>query len=184
VARPQTEKGVVIECRPLETNRKTEVMFGLMSRGTSRRVVLVDFPLRVAGRAYRHREALLREFAIIAIGGGEHADIPKRLVEIATILDERYAGLNPEAEDALDAAAQRNVEYIDLELTVPPRIKGDTLDLAPLLQEADDYCRTGGLLTLAPSDETRTFWTWFLSEFVRQADGQAPRSWHDFSTVR
>jgi hypothetical protein len=169
---------------PLETNPESEVMFGLMSRGTSRRVVLVDFPLRVAGRAYRHREALLREFAIIAIGGGEQADIPKRLVEIATILDERYAGLNPEAEDTLDAAAQRKDEYIDLELTVPPRIKGDTLDLAPLLQEADDYCRTGGLLTLAPSDETRTFWTWFLSEFVRQADGQAPRSWHDFSTVR
>jgi len=79
---------------------------------------------------------------------------------------------------------RRNIDHVDLELMVPTRIKGDTLDLAPLLQEADDYCRTGGLLTLAPSDETRTFWTWFLSEFVRQADGQTPRSWHDFSTVR
>jgi len=165
-------------------DRETAVNCSLMSGDPARRVVLVDFPLRVAGRAYQHREALLREFAIIAIGGGEQADVPKRLVEIATILDDRYAGLNPEAEDVLDAAAQRKAEYIDLELTVPPRVKGDTLDLAPLLLEADEYCRTGGLLTLAPTDEMRTFWTWFLSEFVRQADGNAPRSWHGFSAVR
>jgi hypothetical protein len=150
----------------------------------ARRVVLVDFPLRVAGRAYQHREALLREFAIIAIGGGEHADVPKRLVEIATILDDRYAGLNPEAEDAIDAAVSRRAEYVDLELTVPRRLKSDTIDLAPLLLEADEYCRTGGLLTLAPTDEMRMFWTWFLSEFVLQADGQPPRSWHDFSASR
>jgi hypothetical protein len=147
-------------------------------------MVLVDFPLRVAGRAYRHREALLREFAIIAFGGGEQADVPKRLVEIATILDERYAGLNPEAEDALDAAAKRKAEYIDLELMVPPRIKGDTLNLSPLLLEADEYCRTGGLLTLAPTEEMVSFWTWFLREFIRQTDGQPPRSWRDFSANR
>jgi hypothetical protein len=150
----------------------------------SHRVTLVDFPLRVAGRAYQHREALLREFAIIAIGGGEQADVPKRLVELATILDERYSGLNPEANDVIDAAAQRNVDYIDLELTVPPRIKGDTLDLAPLLLEADEYCRSGGLLTMTPTDEMRSFWTWFLLEFVRQADGGSPLSWRRFYAER
>ena len=149
----------------------------------SRRVVLVDFPLRVAGRAYQHRAALLREFAIIAFGGGEQADVPKRLVELATILDERYSGLNPEADDVLDAAAQRKAEFIDLEVTVPPRVKGDSLDLAPLLLEADEYCRTGGLLTLAPTDEMRAFWMWFLVELVRQADGGEPRSWRDFDAA-
>jgi hypothetical protein len=148
------------------------------------RVILVDFPLRVAGRAYQHREALLREFAIIAIGGGEPADVPKRLVELATILDDRYSGLNPEANDVIDAAAQRKVDYVDLELTVPPRIKGDTLDLAPLLLEADEYCRSGGLLTMTPTDEMRSFWTWFLLEFVRQADGGSPLSWRRFYAER
>lgn len=152
-----------------------------MTGDASRRVVLVDFPLRVAGRAYQHRAALLREFAIISFGGGEQADVPKRLVEIATILDDRYAGLNPEAADVLDAAAQRKAEFIDLELSVPTRVKGDTLELGPLLLEADEYCRTGGLLTLAPTDEMRTFWTWFLVEFVRQADGGEPISWRDYA---
>ena len=157
-------------------------MHGDADRGeASRRVVLMGFPLQVAGRAYRHRDALLREFAIIAFGGGKQADVPKRLIEIATILDERYAGLNPEADAAIDAAAASSVEFLDLELAVPRRVKKDTLDLAPLLLEADEYCRTGGLLTLAPTNETRTFWLWFLSEFIRQADGETPRSWHDFT---
>src|SRR5258707_14484181 len=129
-----------------------------MSTDEARRVILVGFPLNVAGRAYRHREALLREFAIIAFGGGEQADVPKRLVEIATILDDQYSGLNPEADEAIEAAAASSVEFIDLELAVPMRVKKDTLDLAPLLLEADEYCRTGGLLTLAPTDEMRTFW--------------------------
>ncbi len=155
-----------------------------MSADETRRVVLVDFPLRVAGRAYQHRAELLREFAIISFGGGEQADVPKRLVEIATILDERYAGLNPEADDVLDAAQARRSEFVDLELVVPPRVKGDTMDLAPLLLEADEYCRTGGLLTLAPTAEMRTFWMWFLTEFVRQADGQPPRSWCDYSAAQ
>jgi len=144
-----------------------------------RRVVLVNFPLRVARRAYQHRESLLREFAIIAFGGGEQADIPKRLVEIAKILDERYSGLNPAADAVIDAAARRNEEHIDLELMVPPRIKGDTLDLTHLLLEADEYCRSGGLLTLSPTEEMRAFWTWFLREFVRQTDGEEPRPWRD-----
>jgi hypothetical protein len=155
-----------------------------MSGDASHRVVLVDFPLRVAGRAHRRREALLREFAIIAFGGGEQADVPKRLVEIATILDEQYSGVNQSADEAIYAAASVRAEYVDLELTVPPRVKGDMLDLAPLLLEADEYCRSGGLLTLSPTAEMRSFWTWLLSEFVRQADGQPSRSWRDFSSAR
>ena len=149
-----------------------------------RRVVLVNFPLRVARRAYQHRESLLREFAIISFGGGEQADIPKRLVEIAKMLDERYSGLNPAADAVIDAAARRNEDHIDLELMVPPRIKGDTLDLTHLLLEADEYCRSGGLLTLSPTEEMRSFWTWFLREFVRQTDGEAPRPWRDLPAER
>ena len=142
---------------------------------------MVDFPLRVASRAYRHREALLREFAIIAIGGGAQADIPKRLIEIATLLDERYAGMNPEAEDAIDAAAKDGAEYIELVVHVPRRIKRDMLDVAPLLVEVDTYCRSGDLLTLTPPEEVRAFWIWFLLEFVRQADGEPPLSWLAFA---
>ena len=89
-----------------------------------------------------------------------------------------------EAQDTIAAAEARRAEYIDLDLTVPTRIKGDFVDIGPLLLEADEYCRTGGLLTLAPTKEMRMFWTWFLGEFILQADGQPPRSWLAFSAGR
>lgn len=72
-----------------------------------RSVALVDFPLQVGIRARQHSESLLREFAIIATGGGDAADVPKRLLEIAQLHEERYSGLNPEADDLVDAAIAR-----------------------------------------------------------------------------
>ncbi len=146
-----------------------------------RRVTFLDFPLQVGVRARQHREALLREFAIIAIGGGTEADVPKRLLEIARLHADRYSRLNPEADDAVDAAISRGEQFIDFDVSVPDRIKGDTVDLAPILFEVDEYCRNGDLLTLSPPADVRRFWMWFLSEFVRQLDGEAPRSWKAFS---
>jgi hypothetical protein len=145
-----------------------------------RQVTIVDFPLQIGVQARKHREALLREFAIIATGGGSQAEVPKRLIEIAQLHDERYSRLNPDADDAVDAAIQRGEEYIDFVVTVPERIKQDTVDLAPILMEVDEYCRTGDLLTLSPPHDVRAFWIWFLSEFVRQLSGESPLAWRDF----
>ena len=40
------------------------------------------------------------------------------------------------------------------------------------------------LLTMSPTEEMRSFWYWFLGEFVNQADGGAPRSWLAFRADR
>jgi hypothetical protein len=145
-----------------------------------RRVSLVDFPLQVGIKARQHRESLLREFAIIAAGGGDRADVPKRLLEIAKLHEDRYAGLNPEADERIDTAIKARSGFITIDLDVPERVKGDTVDVAPLLREVDQYCRDGSLLTLQPSDEVRAFWAWMLIELVRQLSGAPPVSWHDF----
>jgi hypothetical protein len=145
-----------------------------------REVRIVDFPLPVALRVRQHAESLSREFAIIALGGGDEADVPKRLLEIAQLQHERYAGLNPEADEAVDAALDRNQEFIDFTLYVPERLKGETVDMAPLLLEVDEYCRSGDLLTPPPTDEMRAFWLWFLAEIVRQLAGEQPVAWRDF----
>jgi hypothetical protein len=77
-----------------------------------RRVSLVDFPLQVGIKARQHRESLLREFAIIAAGGGDRADVPKRLLEIAKLHEDRYAGLNPEADERIDTAIKARSGFI------------------------------------------------------------------------
>jgi hypothetical protein len=149
-----------------------------------RQVTILDFPLQIGVRARQHRESLLREFAIIATGGGTKAEVPKRLIEIAQLHDERYSRLNPDADDAVDAAIQGGEEFIDFTVSVPERIKQDTVDLAPILMEVDEYCRNGDLLTLSPPDDVRAFWIWFLSEFVRQLSGEQPLAWSDFPSPR
>ena len=146
-----------------------------------RRVVLVDFPLRVAFRAYEYKEALLREFAIVALAGGEDAKIPNRLVDIVALWEDRYSGLNPDADKQIERALAQGQTHVDLDLMIPEVMRNEVLELAPLLGEADAFCRSGDLLTVAPTDEVRAFWIWFLLEFVRQANGLPPHPWRDFT---
>jgi hypothetical protein len=145
------------------------------------RVWLVGFPVSLGIRARQHSEALLREFAIIAMGGGERADIPKRLLEIAAESDERYAITTRATHDVVDLAAANGKECIDFELELPERIAADTSETVNVLLEVDHYCSRGELLTLNPPPDIKLFWMWFLGELVRQINGMQPTSWPEFS---
>ena len=48
-----------------------------------------------------------------------------------------------------------------------------------LLDLADAFCREERLLSLARTPEQRRFQRWFLGEFVRQVQGEAPLAWPD-----
>lgn len=52
--------------------------------------------------------------------------------------------------------------------------------LADLLAQADDYCRQGELLTVAPPADAVAFRQWFLGEFASQIDGAPPRPWPQY----
>jgi hypothetical protein len=146
-----------------------------------RRVVLLDFPLREMQRAREQSEALVREFAMIVHGAHDDDNrVPERLLELAADSERRYAGLNPHAEDIVEAALARGDEFVDLELSVPETFKQETIDAVPLLLEVEEYCRNGELLTLVTPADLRLFWEWYLVEFVRQIDGEEPISWRDF----
>jgi hypothetical protein len=145
------------------------------------RIVLRDFPLHEMQRAREHSEALVREFALIVHGvTDEDVRVPARLLELAELSEQRYAGLNPHAEEVVERAIAAGADYVDLELSVPESFKQSTLDAVPVLLEVEEYCRRGELLTLVPADDVRTFWVWYLAEFVRQIDGNAPISWREF----
>jgi len=144
-----------------------------------RRVYLRDFPVRVMDRARQQSEELLREFALIVHGNPDEAHVPKRLLELAAESEKRYAGLNPHAEDIVDAAIAEGREFVDLELFVPESFGQETVDAVPILLEVEEYCRRGELLTLVADDELRQFWAWYLIEFIRQLEGQEPFSWLD-----
>jgi len=145
-----------------------------------RRIELHDFPIDLMLRARQHSEALVREFALIVHGSQEDTRVPARLLELAAESERRYSGLNPHAEDVVEAAITRGDHYVDLELWVPETFKQETLDAVPVLLEVEEYCRNGQLLTLVTPDDLRLFWEWYLLEFVRQIDGLEPVSWLDY----
>lgn len=66
---------------------------------------------------------------------------------------------------------------MDLTLLVPAAARGAAVELMGLLEEADDYCRRGELLTLATSPELVAFRNWYLGQVVEQIDGRPPTPW-------
>jgi hypothetical protein len=62
---------------------------------------------------------------------------------------------------------------------VPAAAKDAAINLGRLLDEADEYCRRGDLLTLATPSDTLAFRRRYLEEFVRQIDGAPARPWQE-----
>jgi hypothetical protein len=144
-----------------------------------RRVVLLDFPVRLLDRARKQRESLIREFAFL-VHGGETEGVPARLLEIAAESDAHYAHLNPGAEEYCDDALARGEEFVDIEVYVPDDFRDHINRAIPVLLEVEQYCREGQMLTLMTPPDLRRFWTWYLGEFVRQIDGLAPTPWREW----
>ena len=72
---------------------------------------------------------------------------------------------------------ERGDEEIDLTFRVPAAVAEATVELAAMLNRADDYCRQGALLTLATPDDLVAFRRWYLGEFRAQINGARPTPW-------
>jgi hypothetical protein len=139
-------------------------------------VRILGFPLDVFERTRTHMEELTREFEFIAEASGEH-ETPARLLQLVEALGHRFSGLNDDVENEIEAALRRGEAAIDLTYRVPHAAGDAARQLSDMLDEADDFCRRGDLLTLAATPEEVAFRRWFLDEFARQLDGGAPSPW-------
>jgi hypothetical protein len=142
-------------------------------------VAIRGFPLAVWERARRHTEALLREFAIIADGGGDNAELPQRLLDILGHVRVRAGGLNAQAERSIEDATARGDTEVDFDVRVPASIARGARGFSALIDEVDAYCRAGDRLTLATPPEVRKFQLWYIGEFARQVEGAPPLSWRE-----
>lgn len=141
-------------------------------------VRLVGFPVEVFRRASEHNDELLREFALIREETSEH--VPARLLALIDELRGRFGAFTEGPTMAIQAALQRGDQHIDLRYDLPPEAAEAALRLGALLDQADHFCRSGDLLTLATPAESLAFRRWYLDEFVRQVAGQEPCPWSMF----
>lgn len=138
-------------------------------------VEILKLPLAVSRRASEQNDELMREFALIKEEGTDH--VPARLVALVDELNARFGMFAAGPSAAMEAALERGDAEIDLVYRVPPETTQAVVELATLLDEADEFCRAGDLLTLATPPEALAFRRWFLDEFARQLGGAPPRSW-------
>jgi len=144
-------------------------------------VRLLAIDLADLHHAEAHHDELFREFALIAGSdpSPDHA-LPGQLLALVEELTTRFAGFTSGPQAELDLAAERGDREVDIAFTVPRHIDEAVVRFAELLTAADDYCRQGDLLTLAPPPEAIVFRNWYLSEFVAQARGSDPTPWPDY----
>jgi hypothetical protein len=144
-------------------------------------VHLLALPVALAAQARQHFEELTREFVLIAEGSRDEQHVPARLLQLVDALTRQFGGINDEAdqrlEDAIDAGLKALDDHV---LRLPPQAGPAAKGLGEILDEADEYCRSGEhLLTLAASPELVAYRRWYLSEVLEQLDGRPPTPWSD-----
>jgi len=128
-----------------------------------------------------HLEAITREFQLIEFSDADAASPPARLLELMRRLRHEYDEFGfSESRRRLSGAMNRGDDALDLELTVPPGAGAAARQFLRTMDETDDWCERGELLTLASPPEQRRFRRWFFGEMERQVEGGAPTPWTTF----
>ena len=135
---------------------------------------LLGVPVRVYVAARDHQEGLLREFRLLAMSGVRDG-APPGLATLTELYGVRLAtaGRRPEVEAAFAAGVDR----VDLEFSVLPSAVADARQLESFLEEADELCRAGVLVSVARTPVVRDFSRWYLEQLVDQAAGGSPSPW-------
>src|SRR5262245_27863892 len=108
-------------------------------------VGLLRFPLRLGARATEYYQGLFREFALLAASTPDdtHA-VPARLLALIDALGRRYP-TQTEHEEERRAALDRGELQADFVIAVPASAAAPSRALDGLLDEADEFCRSGDL---------------------------------------
>src|SRR5688572_260942 len=126
-------------------------------------------PARLFLESQDQQQELIRELRLIEIA--ERFDLTVRNVSrqlgmlISEILD-AWDDVRASTRRQAVAALERGDEEVNLTIPVRPGLGEALRRWLALLDEADQFCRDGELLTLPPSDEVRQLRAWYVEEIV------------------
>lgn len=146
----------------------------------ARAVRLLGVPVDLYLEASRHTAEIVREFALISFGerSGVNEHVPDRLLELVTELRQRHRRSADAIRARFEEAAQAGETAVDLELPADEAAADITERLTDLLDAADEFCRSGDLLTLASSPEVVAWRHWWRDQVLRQVrEGADPTPW-------
>lgn len=150
-------------------------------------VVLLRLPVSTYVAVKQRNDELMREFALIAHSDADvSASIPARLVDVVEQVRSRFGVFTDATTDAIFDAHERGEDHVDAVYTLPADVAAHAVDaattLSALYDEADEFCRSGDLLALAPPEEFVRLRHWFFDEFRRQLSaGQPPTPYDEYA---
>ena len=149
-----------------------------MSDTTPITVRFVGAPVQLMQGVRLQLEALTREFQLIEFAADDASSPPARLLELTSRMRAQYDQFDfATSRLELSAALDRGTDTVDLELVVPPAAGTAAQLFLSTMDETDEWCERGELLTLASPPEHRALRLWFFGEIERQVAGMPPRPW-------
>jgi hypothetical protein len=146
-----------------------------------RQVRLLNLPVRLWVAAKQHNDELLREFTLIATATQSSTaghEVPERLIAVITALRQQYGTGSNERDEKIFAADDAGIEHLDMDVELPATAAPALRGVAELLDEADEFCRSGQhLLTLATPPHLLEYRRWYLGELAAQLEGAPPKPW-------
>jgi anti-sigma regulatory factor (Ser/Thr protein kinase) len=143
----------------------------------SRRVRFPTVPVDGYLELQAHNDALFRELELVSIEleGDDGARVAAPLADLVDQLYRRFQGQRDSYRDAVAAAQARGEATVELETTATASAVSGASGYLALLEQADELCRAGLLLTPEPSPAVRALRGWFVDQMAAQVlDGAAP----------
>jgi hypothetical protein len=137
---------------------------------------LIDYPVLLAVKQQQQTAEMMREFQLIILGEPE-THVLHEVVEFAATMWADWGEALTGPREELERAVASGQPYTELRYPVLPDSRANILRYARLMERAEDYCRSGELISLAASPDVYALRRWLVEEFVRQHDGEPPRPW-------
>jgi serine phosphatase RsbU (regulator of sigma subunit)/anti-sigma regulatory factor (Ser/Thr protein kinase) len=144
-------------------------------------VALLGIPVALLQKASEEYEGVFREIRLMkehaAVQPQMRSSVPERLAVAVSDIGVRFHGLGPGMDQMWQDAVDRHLESYDWRISLPTTALGSCELYSAMLDEADEFVRTAGLLTQPASATSIAVRSWFLAELIGQLQGAAPVPW-------
>ena len=137
-------------------------------------VVIRGAPVQLLWQTRFRIRDVRREMQLLALRSGSEHRVPVMLAELANEVEQLNVAVLAE-DERFERAYQRDDETVTLQYGVPRSAGVTCAQLADVLDETDEYCRSARLLALAAGPDEQAMRRWFLGEFDLQVRGARPR---------
>ena len=143
------------------------------------RLVDVDVPLFVS--ILNQYSNLRRELRLLALAHDNDYPVARDLSSLFSTFERQF---RPAMLNDVARHVREGHKVTDLKFTASLRSVPIFRTMFDMFALADNFCENQRLLSLARTPEQVRMQQWLLDEFVHQADGAEPTSWHEYAGSR